>query len=149
MPIKLPKERTYYGASPAEPDWLLVWIPPDEYDKVASNGAVAGKLARDYPRGFEVEVSDSALKEAGVDLGLEVRYLKAAYHLVRATGGGPKLWEVAGRAVERRARGLARGEDRPPPGGEREERLEPEMTDGDEPLDVFIRLSGGGRRRAR
>ncbi|MHC4519624.1 MAG: hypothetical protein ACYTAS_13625 [Planctomycetota bacterium] len=157
MPIRLPKERTYYSASPGEPDRLTVWIPTAEYEKVAGGKEAAKKLAKDFPLGLEVEVGEADLKEAGVSLGLTPKELKAAHGQIRRERDGARHARVAGQALEARARemtedgssGHRRGARGPASTGPRREREEPTMSDGDEPIKVFHRLSKGRRRDAR
>ena len=83
MQIKLPTDRCYYLASPAEPNCLLCWIPPSELVKLATQKRIHASVVVDYPLGLEVLVSADGFAETGLELGLSPQQIMQAYQQLR------------------------------------------------------------------
>ena len=63
--IKLPDAIVVYPQKKSVPGYLLCWIPAKEYQGVVRSSKKRGELARLYPNGLEVELSQEGLKDAG------------------------------------------------------------------------------------
>ncbi len=79
MKISLPDERTYYAASRNEPHRLMCWIPYRELQAMVNEGKASDQVLEDYPDGLEIEVTDEAFSEAGIDIGLSPDLLLRGY----------------------------------------------------------------------
>ena len=143
MPIQVPKERTYYQSSPAEPDRLLCWIPRRELEEMVRNGHAGQDVLEDYPRGLEIEVSEEVLKDAGIDLEIGPENIREAYALLREQGSLDKSGYVRASDLEDFAKDIdARGgfsaiTTVPSDLSMRK----PAMSDGEESSVVFQRLA--------
>jgi len=98
--MKIPIERTYYQASPAEPDRVLCWIPRKELEVMFKEGQVAGAVLENYPHGIEIDVSEEALKDAGLELKINAESICMVYDLLKHRGLLPESGYVSGSVLE-------------------------------------------------
>ena len=147
--ISIPRKRAYYTATRGDPDELLCWIPPDELVCMAKEGRIRSDVPGDYPDGLELEVSQLAFDEFGIDVGTSAAAIQAVYEQFLAGGALPPSEMVDGLTLERLAREAERVTPRVP--GDKEARPivsrelgrslpSPEMTEGDDPMAVMRSL---------
>jgi len=145
MPIRLPLRRCYYAASPAEKDIVLCWIPPEELEILSSTGTIHQSVTEDFPLGLEIEVSQAAFEQVGLDVGVPADRIRGEYialsdgKLLAASGivDGLALEQNARASVSRTYR-LDGPTDAPPIAGCAPE---PPMSEGDSPVTVFRRIA--------
>ncbi len=145
MKIQIPTERTYYQASPGEPDRLFCWIPRKELEEMVKDEKAGREILENYPSGLEIEVSKETLEEDGIDLGINPEHVREVYALLREQGSLDKsgyiqasvLEDYASDIVKARCKAktdnAAKGVAAPLP--------KPRMSDGEDPSAVFNRLA--------
>ncbi|KPL23102.1 MAG: hypothetical protein AMJ93_05475 [Anaerolineae bacterium SM23_84] len=146
--ISIPKQRSYFLASPNEPEYLMCWIPPEEYGRMVQNGQIPQEVVGDYPLGIEVEVSEEDFREYQLDLGVTPEAIKQAYLQALEDGTvqpgetvlAANLESWAREAEESTARGLLdeTAKSFGPPGPR--ELGEPEMTEGEDAMTILSDL---------
>jgi hypothetical protein len=151
-PIRVPRKRAYYPASPNEQDRLLLWIPEDELEGMVEEGLLPQAVLEDFPRGLEVEVTPESINELGLDLGTNPEAVRAVYAHLSDRGQVPDSGMVDAAALEQATREIVESDEEAPPPMftpeflERASRLgerelpEPEMTDGEEPTTFLRRI---------
>jgi len=92
--IKLPDAIVIYPQKKRVPSYLLCWIPAKEYQGVVRSSKKRDELARLYPNGVEVELSQDGLKDAGISLRIKPTQLKRAYLELLAEGLIPETGVV-------------------------------------------------------
>jgi hypothetical protein len=149
MQIKTPKRRAYYPASRNERDRLLCWIPAEELERMVQDGRVVEDILEDYPDGLEIEVSEEAFEEFGIDIDVSPEAIRHAFADLTIQKRLPQSGIVDGASLERiaqQAQGSAMESFtlRPPAQVHRfsveQELPEPEMTDGEDPMTVLTNL---------
>ena len=89
MAIKVPDEIVFYLENDAQSERLLCWIPPRDYENVATDQAALKRLRRNYPRGIEIRMNEKELEQEGIKLEVKSEDLKRAYHRIQADHGLP------------------------------------------------------------
>lgn len=145
--ISIPKQRSYFLASPNERDRLLCWIPPEEYEQMVQGGQIPQRVVDDYPLGLELEVSREDFDEFQLDLGVSPEAIKLALLQALERGEVQPDETVLGTDLESKAReaeqGSAKGitdllaEATPEP---QKKLAEPEMTEGEDAMSVLSGL---------
>ena len=135
MKIKTPTNRAYYPASPNEKTRLVCWISRDAMQRMVQEGQIPAQHLEDYPDGLEVEVTEMAFEEFGISLNVTPTELKRAYVKLLVDKALPPSGMVDGMALEAMAMGsfmpsFSVGRTFP----------EPEMTDGDDPMETLRRI---------
>ena len=82
--IRLPAERVYYAASPAEPDRLLCWFPRSDLKRLVDKGLAKKSVLENYPDGLEIQVSIDAFDDVGVRPPLDPGKAHARYGDLRS-----------------------------------------------------------------
>lgn len=155
MATKVPKTTAFYCSSKTEPQNLLCWIPPNELESMAEQGKAPKDILQYYPDGLEIEVSESALTEGNIDLGIEPKFLCAAYLKLYAEQKLPSSGLIGGDILFQDAKMLlhgtggtsamfALGEGTATKQDATGKYEEPLMTEGEEPEEVFKRLAARG-----
>ena len=135
MKIKTPTNRAYYPASPNEKTRLVCWISRDAMQRMVQESQIPAQHLEDYPDGLEVEVTEMAFEEFGISLNVTPTELKRAYVKLLVDKALPPSGMVDGMALEAMAMGsfmpsFSVGRTFP----------EPEMTDGDDPMETLRRI---------
>ena len=154
--IKLPDAIVIYPQKKSVPDYLLCWIPANEYRRVVQKPEKRAELEKLYPRGIEIELSEEGLQETGISLEVTPEQLQQAYlelleeDLVPDTGMvelsalKEYLDEKERRSREELSSGLTdrmgRFEELDEGDLLRKIRTPPPMSEGDEPWQVYRRL---------
>ena len=151
MKISTPSKRAYYPASKNEPEHLLCWIPEEELARMVRFGQIAPEVLEDYPDGIEVEVSQAAFDEFGIEVGASPEAIKEAYAYYLEHGDIHDTGRVDGATLERAAQETLRGGPEgllqpkdllrgPEPSWKGGKFPEPKMTDGEDPRTVMLGL---------
>ncbi len=77
--IKLPAAIVIYPQEKKRPGYLLCWIPAKDYKQVAKNKLSRENLSKYYPEGIEVELSTDGFNEFGIKLSCLPEKLRKAY----------------------------------------------------------------------
>ena len=77
--IKLPNEMVIYPQSEHNLDYLLCWITPQDYERLAAGPQAFQDLRRFHPDGVEIPLTQEALTEYGLQLPVSLEALKRAY----------------------------------------------------------------------
>jgi hypothetical protein len=135
MKIKTPVKRAYYPASPNEKTRLVCWISREAMQQMVVENQVPAQHLEDYPDGLEVEVTESTFEEFGIHLDVTPTQLKRAYIKLLVEKKLPPSGMVEGMALEAMAQGGFM-----PSFGVGRAFPEPEMTEGDDPMEVLRHL---------
>ena len=135
MKIRTPANRAYYPASPNEKTRLLCWISRDAMQQMVQEGTIPATHLQDYPDGLEVEVTEEAFEDFGISLEVTPTQLKRAYVKLMVDNKLPPSGMVEGMPLEAMALGLIM-----PSFATRGAFPEPEMTDGDDPVETLRRI---------
>jgi hypothetical protein len=157
MMIKLPKKITIYPQKRNNPDYLLCWIPPGSYAEVARDPEVLEELQNYYPNGIEIELSEDGLEEMGMELDVKPDKLKQAFLELNEQGALPESGmielEILEEYIAERETGRSLEEITAPMSpdsisfGISQDALVnkmqsgPEMTGGEDPQELFKRIS--------
>ena len=136
MKIRTPATRAYYPASPNEKTRIVCWISRDAMQRMVQEGQAPAQHLEDYPDGLEVEVTEEVFEEFGIKLDVTPTQLKRAYIKLLVDKRLPASGMVEGMALE----AMAMGSFMPSFGAGRTF-PEPEMTDGDDPMETLKRIS--------
>jgi len=77
--ISLPDAIVIYPQKKNVPGYLLCWIPSKDYQNVVEDQNKRAELAKFYPRGIEIELSEEGLGDAGITLGIPPEQLQRAF----------------------------------------------------------------------
>jgi hypothetical protein len=154
--IKLPARICIYPQSRRNPAYLLCWIPRNDYDRLLQAGAGrAGELIAGYPDGIELELSEAAFQEWGLNLPAPIEQIRGAYLFQFKARSLDEsglveldvLLSMGEREIPRRrgksgrALGTLSGGDEETPAAPAAGR-KPEMVGDEDAVDLFRRLSG-------
>jgi hypothetical protein len=132
MKIRTPVKRAYYPASPNEKTRLVCWISREAMQQMVVENQIPAQHLQDYPDGLEVEVTESAFEEFSIHLDVTPTQLKRAYIKLLVEKKLPPSGMVEGMALEAMALGGFM-----PSFGVGRAFPEPEMTEGDDPMEVL------------
>ena len=155
--IQLPKEMAIYPQSRHNPGYLLCWIPPQDYARLASDPAARQELEQFHPNGIEIPLTEEALQDSGVHLPVALSAIQQAYLALLQNGTLPEpgmvkagyLMEIAERSVQADLpldeMGALSMDSSSPELQRAYARIQesPEMVGDETAADVFQRLSAG------
>jgi hypothetical protein len=161
--IKLPNELVIYPQSEHNLAYLLCWVTPQDYARLAANPGALQELRRFHPDGVEIPLTQEALAEYGLQLPVSLEALKRAYQGLMESGSLGERRKVKGDALIEIA--LHVEQDNVAPDAlaapERFEALDPKLHDaieqidkpprmkrGEDAVEVFRRLSAGQEKKA-
>jgi hypothetical protein len=143
--IKLPNEMVFYPQSERNPGYLLFWVTPHDYARLAASPQALQELQRFHPEGVELPLTQEALQEYGLQLPVSPETVRRAYLGLLESGSLGKRRMVKGDALIEIARQAERDKLAPHAlaAPESFQALDPRLQDAIEQIDKPPRMKRG------